>query len=310
MAAPPSFDPAWVARPGPPTAGRERSRPPISPDSVIGRLEWRPARLRRGWCVGLRRRWSLIADRRFGQTAARGFIGKLGGAFALAAEQGAEQSALVTELGRAHGFAVRMVLGGRSAAAALRLADIQFARSQGTRIVDFVEAAGLLLLAAFGLGIDRPIGSAGGICLRRGQIDLRRQDERRALAIIDGGATAQPDALHHVLEDLLVDSGLVIVGGARAGCSGDHQDGPEKAARGGLDQGPHCSHSDKPAPGHSRATARRCPISDSHKARDQGAFAARPGNSDSYNRPTTPATMAASAKLKTYQSRRQSAVAT
>src|SRR5690349_1559435 len=41
---------------------------------------------------------------------------------------------------------------------------------------------------------------------------------------------------------------------------------------------------------------------------DQGAFAARSPSTFSYNRPATPATMATSARLKTYQSNRHAAV--
>jgi hypothetical protein len=216
---------------------------------------------------------------------------------------------------------------------------VQLVRAQGTvsPIEDPAEvAAGVLPL----LGLGRFPGSAHirivrprrafrrGLGLGRRQVAGRRDHQRRALAIIDHGgirvAQAEPadDAPPHALFEVPDRIAFVAVVLRLRGCRGTngqrthtgnadlsnpaslHHVGPLGAALGVA--GTLAFRRDRfvriSPRAHIDLRIRWAPPAPSPKIilSDQGCFAARWPATESYKSPATPATMAASARLKTY----------
>src|SRR5262245_24965198 len=260
--------------------------------------------------VGLARRRRLIARRRRRQVVPRRFALELAG-LPLAAERRKDvlEEVLAAELGRLHGPS--RFFGRRRSAnrpGGLALVELVPGQRPPFRFHGLGGSpAGLLFLrrsrlALSDVGILGPsrVGADRGLALRRPQIEARRHDQWRALAVIDAFAVpAQAQVLHELADQLGIERYLFLVVG------GEYTAGAQRHG-GGQRNGRHGSGAPLPLPipllhklspstngGMCRIPGRNC-------AQDQGAFAAPRSSRVSYRRPTTPATMATSARLNTY----------
>src|SRR5262245_3790141 len=260
--------------------------------------------------VGLARRRRLIARRRCREVLPRRFAVEFSGLpFAAERRKDVLEEALGAELGRRQRpstlFGRR-----RSAHRAGGLAFIEFLPGQRPpfRLHGLGGGPGGLLLlrrlrlALGSVRIFRPsrVGADRGLALRRPQIEARRHDQWGALAVIDAFAVpAQADVLHQLAEQLGIERHLFLVVG------GERSAGAQRHGHGQCN-GCHGSGAPLPLPilvPHklSPSTAGgMCRIPGCDCAQDQGAFAAPRSIRVSYRRPTTPATMATSARLNTY----------
>src|SRR6185503_14907898 len=207
------------------------------------------------------------------------------------------------------------------------LAHREFGRCQDagrlTRILVLFLARRGGGLAALIVGILWPVRrlhfSCG--CGRRRQIELGGDHQRGALAVLDAAVfhVGAADAAHDAFDDLFLEGlvVLVLVIGRAQRSGGHHEANAE--GNGGKPQGPAqragLQHPEagyglahRAVPIHhfrnTRGPALRGVIAPYRRVRigrDQGAFAAGTPRNESYNRPATPATMATSARLKTYQ---------
>ena len=177
--------------------------------------------------------------------------------------------------------------------------------SAAVRLGCFFFAASTLRCCTSGSLRPSRIGGDRGLALRRRQIAARRHHQRRALAIIDALAVPlQAEVLEELPHELGVERHvLVLVRSARRRC----RRSSHRRQRHGQRDGRRGSAAPLPVRisvphGYPlQLTAEMCAVSPRLLwRRDQGAFAASPPSRVSYKRPITPATMATSARLKTY----------
>src|SRR4029079_17416922 len=167
---------------------------------------------------------------------------------------------------------------------------------------------GGLRLASLDVGVFRPGWIVGNGCtwlLRRRQRTAGRKDERRTLLVIDVllAVAAEAEPFHDVAQEFLIGrEGIISRLREGGGGTNERSCAEDQAKSGAGAKDARHAHRAHPNPDHGT------PRIVATLAADQGAFAARSITRESYNRPITPATMATSARLKTYQSKRQFAV--
>src|SRR5262245_487013 len=260
--------------------------------------------------VGLVRRRRLIARRRRRQVFPHRFAVELAG-LPLVAERRKNvlEEALAAELGGPHRPS-RFFGRGRSADRPGGLAFVELVARQRTafRLHGLGGGPGGLFLLGCGclalhdVGILGPgrVGADRSLALRQRQIAARRHDQWRALTVIDAFAVlAQADVLHQLAKELGVERHLFLVVG------GERSAGAQRHGHGQCN-GCHGSGAPLPLPilvPHKLSPSTNggmCRIPGCNCAQDQGAFTAPRSIRVSYRRPTTPATMATSARLNTY----------
>src|SRR5215213_2357317 len=199
--------------------------------------------------IRLRGRWRLVAGRRLGERPAGRLAGELSLLIQVFAHQRApaEDAERPLEFARVHrtadiGFlnrALRLRRIGDAAGARIGAAA-QFIRRHHGFGAGFVRIGSYVRLGTnhhFAVRLARPRRIArrdiGG--LRRRQVAGRRNDQRRALAIIDSGAAdIDAHAAEDVLDDLLLECVLVVLRGRGGGRKS--QQGTAHADQQGLAQ--------------------------------------------------------------------------
>ena len=207
-----------------------------------------------------------------------------------------------------------------------RLGDSGRAASAAPILVGLL-ARGDRGLAALLVGVLRPVrrlgfGRGAG---RRRQIELGRHHQRRPLAILDACVlhVGAADAAHEIVDDLLFEGHVVVLvvilgaGRRRPTCTRPMPsgNGGQTQRRASVRRGvsahirtavsvsrialhPVQIFVERSAASHASRSRIPQPV---RIGRDQGAFAAGTPRKESYSRAATPATMATSARLNTYQ---------
>ena len=299
---------------------RRRSSPPLA-SSLGAVFDRRCLALCLFWSesIGLGRRRRLITGRRRGQ-ALPSRLAVEGPGFPLIAKRRKDvtEKALGAQLRWSHRppALIRTLRAARAGAGSGgHFAAVEFGAGQRPSfgVHGFGRGpAGQLFLrgldfALLGVGILGPsrVGSDGGLALRRRQIAGRRHHERRALAIIDAfSVPAEAQILEELPHELGVERHVLVLAGALRESAG-----PARHRRQRHGQRDCCRGSGAPLPvrisvphGYPlQLTAELCAVYPTVTlGRDQGAFAASAPTRVSYRSPITPATMATSARLKTY----------